>query len=246
MSDSKTGMSVIKITTSQNIDIEYELAGLGERIAAGVIDTLIKLAYAFIVFLLGVGIMDDMGTVYFIVVIALPFSFYTLVSEVLMNGQTVGKKVMSIKVVSMDGGQATAGQYIIRWLFQPVDFYMTVYSCAFLTVGFSDKSQRLGDMVAGTLVIRTAMRTSLNQTLFVPPVEAPQYTVTFPEAAGLTDRDAQLIKDVLLSVYKSGNSLIAFHAVEKIKQVLQVQSAMEPVSFLQILLADYNYLTSTL
>ncbi len=237
-------MSVIKITTSQNIDIEYELGGLGERVAATILDTLIKVAYLFITGLLlsAMHASDTVEGFFGIVVIFLPIAFYSLVSEILMNGQTVGKKVLNTKVVSLDGGQATTGQYILRWLFQPIDFYITIYSCAFLTVGFSDKSQRLGDMVAGTIVIRTIMRTSLNQTLFVPPVQTYQHTVSFPEVATLSDKEMQLLKDVILSVNRTGNTLLAFHAAEKIKETLKVQTSLEPLHFLQVLLEDYNYL----
>lgn len=238
-------MSSIKITTTQNIDIEYELAGLGERIAGGILDNLIKYAYIFIVVMVFVSIhLTEVFQGIYMVLLCLPYFFYSLASEILMNGQTLGKRIMNVKVVSLDGGQSSAGQYMIRWLFLPIDFYFTLYSCAILTVAFSTRNQRLGDMIAGTIVIKTTTRATFQQTVFVPPVQTPGYTVTFSEAANLTDREMQLVKEVILLVRQNGNTAIAYQAAEKIKKTINVQSSLEPVNFLQILLEDYNYLTS--
>ena len=238
-------MSSIKITTSQNIDIEYELASLGERIAGAILDDLIKYAYIFLLVVMSVytHFADTLEAVY-IIIIFLPYCFYTLASEIFMNGQTLGKRILNIRVVSLDGGQATTGQYVIRWLFMPIDFYFTFYSCAVLTVAFSTRHQRLGDMIAGTIVIKTTPRVSFQQTVFVPPVQIPDYTVTFPEVVNLTDQEIQLVKEVILMVRTNGNHAIASQAAEKIKQTINVQSSLDPMSFLHTLLADYNYLAS--
>lgn len=242
-------MSTIKITTTQNIDIEYELAGIGERIVGFILDNLIKAAYVFICLMIFsvLRLSDTFEWIYIIVLVVLPYAFYTLASEILMNGQTIGKRTMNIRVVSLDGGQATAGQYIIRWLFQLVDFHVTSCLCAFLTVALSSRSQRLGDMIAGTIVIRTvASRSSFQQTVVMPPVQQQNYTVTFPEAANLTDPEMQLIRDVVLAVRRTGNTQLAYHAAEKIKQTIRVQSTLEPMEFLRVLMQDYQYVTSTM
>jgi uncharacterized RDD family membrane protein YckC len=235
-------MDTIKIKTSQNIELEYELASLGERVVGYIIDNLIIFAYYIVVSLLFLS-NDLFGNDWLIMIFILPAFFYDLLSEVFMNGQSVGKRVMHMKVVSLDGGSPGFGQYMLRWLFRVIDFTISFYLCGFISVAVSVKRQRLGDMVAGTTVVKTNSRTTLQQTLYTE-VEETGYQVSYPEVANLADLDVQLIKEVILNVNKTGNSKLAFQAAEKIKNILQVKSELEPVRFLQVLLADYNYLTS--
>lgn len=150
---------------------------------------------------------------------------------------------MNIKVVSLDGGQPTLGQYIIRWLFRFIDFAITSNLCALICVAVSERKQRVGDMVAGTTLIKTIPRTAFQQTIYVPTQQV-DYTVSFPEVANLGDKDMQLIKEVIININRTGNSMLAFQAAEKIKETLQIQTSLEPIQFLQILLTDYNHITS--
>lgn len=236
-------MNTIKITTTQNIELEYELASVGERIAGYFIDLLIIIAYFIIIFFIMIGGNIIGWNSWIVFLFFIPVFFYDLISEVYMNGQSVGKRVMKIKVVSLDGSQASVGQYLIRWLFRLVDFSMTNNLCALISVAVSERKQRVGDMVAGTTLIRTSPRTAFQQTIYVPTRQV-DYTVSFPEVENLADKDMQLIKEVIISVNRTGNMMLAHEASEKIKQTLQIQSSMPPMHFLQVLLSDYNHLTS--
>lgn len=236
-------MNTIKITTTQNIELEYELASVGERIAGYFVDLLVIIAYIIVILFIMIGgnIIGWNSVILFLFFI--PVFFYDLVSEIYMNGQSVGKRVMKIKVVSLDGGQASVGQYLIRWLFRLVDFSMTNNLCALICVAVSEKKQRVGDMVGGTTLIRTTPRTAFQQTIYVPTQQV-DYTVSFPEVANLADKDMQLIKEVIISVNRTGNMMLAHEASEKIKKTLNIQTSMPPLPFLQVLLSDYNHLTS--
>jgi len=236
-------MNTLKIVTTQNIELEYDLASLGERIAGYIIDSLILIAYLVIILFIFIGgdLIRWSDSLIFLFII--PVFFYHLVSEILMNGQTVGKKVMNIKIISLDGRPATIGQYLIRWLFRFVDFTITNCLGALICVAVSEKRQRIGDIVAGTAMIKTVPRTAFQQTLYTP-VQPVDYTVSFPEVTQLGDKDMQLIKEVIMSVQKTGNHALALQAANKIMETLHIQSAMEPLHFLQTVLADYNYLTS--
>ena len=150
---------------------------------------------------------------------------------------------MNIKVISLNGEQATFGQYIVRWLFRLVDIYMFYGLPAFISILVTEKKQRIGDLVAGTTLIRTKPRASFQQTIFVPTEEV-NYQVTFPEVVNLNDKDMQLVKEVMITVRKTGNTMLAYHAAERIRHILKVESYLEPLPFLQVVLADYNYLTS--
>ena len=243
-------MNTIRITTSQNIDLEYELGSLGDRIVGFILDWLIILAYI-LIFAAIVGFTDlgnflNNNSWITILIIIFPIFFYDLLCEMFLNGQSPGKKVMKIKVVSLNGEQATFSQYLIRWLFRVIDFPLSLYLAGFITIAVSDKRQRLGDIIAGTTLVKTKARTNFDQTLYVPtaPIE---YKVAYPEVINLSDRDVQLVKEVLLTVRRSGNTMLAVQAQQKIESVLRIKNLHEDsMSFLHVVLADYNHLASQL
>ena len=106
-------MNTIRINTTQNIELEYELAGVGERIVAWLIDATIFIAY----FIAVVSILSSLSTIdnfisknpWLTIFLLVPFIFYNLFCDIVFNGQTMGKKVMKIKVISLNGNQPTVG-----------------------------------------------------------------------------------------------------------------------------------------
>ncbi|MBI1780427.1 MAG: RDD family protein [Sphingobacteriales bacterium] len=159
-------MNTITIQTAQNIEVEYDVASLGDRIVGRIIDLLIQGAFVLIfmlIFFWG-SFANDAGNeasiLIFFIVILLPVMFYDLLMEQFFNGQSIGKKVMKIKVISLDGGQPTFSQYLLRWLFRLVDFSLTGSLGALISVAASENKQRIGDMVAGTTLIKTIPRTT--------------------------------------------------------------------------------------
>jgi uncharacterized RDD family membrane protein YckC len=239
-------MNTISITTSQNIEIEYELASIGDRIVAYLIDGLIIIAYVVIVMLtLNFGVISS-SNLWIFFLLFLPVMFYSLINEIVFNGQSVGKKAMSTKVISLNGEQPTLSQYLLRWLFRLVDFSVLTGLIALVTVALTEKKQRVGDLVAGTTVVKTKRRTGFDQTFYAPTAPT-DYVVTYPEVINLRDTDIQLVKEVILSVQRSGNSFVSLQAQQKIEKVLNIKSRdPEPIYFLNRVLADYNHLTATL
>jgi uncharacterized RDD family membrane protein YckC len=238
-------MAVISITTSQNIELEYDLASLGERIVATIIDLVIMVGYVIVIGMfanLSDGLDYKYGWVYLF--IFLPVTFYSLLSETFLNGQSVGKKVMGIKVISLNGNPASFGQYLIRWLFRLVDLWIGSFVLAIILIAVSEKHQRVGDIVAGTTVVRTRPRMALQETLYTPVADI-NYVANYPEVTKLSDSDMQLVKEVLINVQKSGNTPLAIQTMEKIESVLNIKSHHDdPVVFLRALLSDYNHLTA--
>lgn len=242
-------MSTISITTTQNIEVEYDLASLGERIVGRILDGLLIVVYAFIIIFIVIGtsqfnsFFENNG--WMVVFFILPPFFYDLVCEMLFNGQSLGKKVMGIKVISLNGEQPTFGQYLIRWLFRLVDFSLTGSLCGLICVAATEKRQRLGDIIAGTTLVKTRPRANIQQTLYVP-TEENTYVPTYPEVINLSDSDIQLVKEVLINVQKTRNTMLALQAMNRIEQVLHITSKQDPVSFLYSVLSDYNNLASKL
>ncbi|HEY9003308.1 MAG TPA: RDD family protein [Mucilaginibacter sp.] len=244
-------MQTIKITTSQNIDIDYEVAGLGERIVARLID----LAIFFLIYILALfigGITDwfthgSLSIIIAVIVYAVLFVFYDLIFEIFMNGQSIGKRIMKIKVISLDGGQPKMGQYFMRWLFRIVDFLiMWPGLIALIVAAVNEKTQRIGDIVAGTILIRTAPRTGINNIVFMPTYDG--YQPVFKEAGQLSDRDIELIHEIINAYMKTGNNVVVYNMALRVKEHLSITppNGMNDMLFLQTIIKDYNHISAQL
>jgi uncharacterized RDD family membrane protein YckC len=245
-------MDSIRINTAQNIDIEYEIAGLGERIAARCIDLAGFLVIGAIgLVLMGVAQMSMSGNaslVVFFIFLAI-FVFYDLVCEITMDGQTLGKKVLKIKVISIDGTQPTFGQYIFRWLFRVIDFGFPFGwgVVALVSVAVTKNHQRLGDLLAKTTLIKTKPRTEFANVAF--SFNLPEeYNPQFKEVLHLNDRDIELIHEVLTGYYQTGNADLIYAMAAKTKEhiFVTIPGGMNELQFLEAVLKDYNHLTATM
>jgi hypothetical protein len=161
-----------------------------------------------------------------------------------MNGQSFGKRLMKIKVISLDGAQPTIGQYLLRWLFRIVDFTLTGGLCGLISVAVSDNKQRVGDMVAGTTLIKTEPRTKENDIAFIPGEES--YEPVYTQATQLSDRDIELIHEVIRTYLQTGNTTVVYNMAEKVREHLNIAARQDinSLQFLQIILKDYNHITS--
>lgn len=256
-------MSIIQIPTNFNIDIEFEIAEFHKRLLAYLIDLAIMLLYLVGMLYVLVGSLelkeDFIGLIFMVVL--LPMLFYNLLTELWMNGQSIGKKILKIRVMSLDGGEANLAQYLIRWFlrFYEWGFIMFFFFYFSLSYGFmilfvggvssviiisiTPKNQRLGDMAAGTVVVNTRSALTLADTVFMQ-IDTSSYKVMFPQVMRLSDRDINTIKGVLTQASKRNNYDMCNRVAYKIKEVLQIQSDMHVDQFLEKLLADYNYLAT--
>lgn len=245
-------MDNIRISTAQNIDIDYEIAGLGERIAARCIDLAIFLVIAIITLVvMGAVSAATSGTgamVVLFIFIAI-FAFYDLICEITMDGQTLGKKVLKIKVISIDGTQPTFGQYIFRWLFRVIDFGFPFGwgVVALVSVVVTEKHQRVGDILAKTTLIKTKPRTEFANVPFSFNIPE-EYEPKFKEVLHLNDRDIELVHEVLTGYYQTGNANLIYTMAGKIKEhiVATIPEGMNELQFLETVLKDYNHLTANM
>jgi uncharacterized RDD family membrane protein YckC len=244
-------MEKITIPTSFNIELEFETPEFHKRLFAWLTDLFILFAYYLILINILSSIAnkhysssdDDLPFLYNLsavyLLLFLPLLMYHLVCELALNGQSIGKKLLGIKVISENGGRPAFYQYLIRWLLRPFDLFLSFGLAGLLTVVNSKKNQRLGDLAAGTLVIKTKMETDINDTVFFELSDT--YKPRFKEVMRLSDRDMNVIKGVLNNCKKYNNFDIAARTSEKVRTLLNIQDSEEPVEFLETLLKDYNY-----
>ena len=255
-------MSFIEIATPFNVDIEFETPEFHRRLFAYCIDfTLIILYLISMFYLLFGGLhVSENSEGFILLVLILPIILYTLLAEIWLNGQTLGKKALRIKVVSLDGGEPRLEQYLLRWFLRFYEWGFIVFSIfwqngtgililisggitCIIIIAVTKKSQRLGDIVAGTVVVNTKSRLSVDDTIFVN-VTQEDYKVKFPEVLRLSDRDINTIKSVLTLSQKNHTYDMANRVAGKVKDVLKISSDMYASEFLEKILEDYNYLST--
>ncbi len=263
-------MSLIQIATPFNIDIEFEQAEFHKRLLAYLIDFGIMLLYWYVMVQLLFNVLDidtsEVGIA--LIVTIIPMFCYMFCTELWLNGQSIGKKVLRIKVVSLDGGEPTLGQFLLRafsrfyeWGAIIMFFFWGAFSSNFggilygfllyifgglvsvLFIAVTAKSQRIGDLMAGTVVVNTKTKLSIYDTVFMQ-VQEKDYHVTFPEVMRLSDRDINTIKGVLLQAKKYNNFDMCNRVAYKVKDVLKLQSNLYPEQLLEKLMEDYNYLAT--
>jgi hypothetical protein len=151
---------------------------------------------------------------------------------------------MKIKVVRLDGSEATLGGYILRWLFRIIDVQMMSGAVAIITIAAGGRGQRLGDLVAGTAVIKLAPLTRVAGADVIQVMNDDTHQVTYPGVTRLTDKDIALIKEVLRVNREDGNSKPVEMVTKKLGELLEVPLSEPPLKFLHTLVKDYHFLTS--
>ncbi len=239
-------MENIQVTTAQNVGIQYEIASLGDRITAELIDIFVKLGYLGMIWaLVRYEVIDyDLFPISVQIALYLPVLLYDFVFEVLNNGQSLGKMAMHIRVLMLDGSRPGIVAYAIRWVFRLVELDVSFGSIALWVYLFSQRGQRLGDIAAGTSVVKLREQ-AFSSTIFefVDPAYSPVYT----QASLLLDSEAGIIREVLDAFHSEHMSRQHFDAIaletqKRLSARLGIREvATGPVVFLDNILKDYNY-----
>jgi uncharacterized RDD family membrane protein YckC len=259
-------MDTVQINTAFNVGLDFEIAPFYKRILAYLIDFVLLVIYLYCAkyFLYDVLQLRQGSSVGIdIVFISIPMLLYSLITELLLNGQTVGKKIVQIRAISIDGGEPTLGQFVLRWItkfFEWPFLFGYIYSNSIIFIWYfmitcfcgipviilvlaTKNKQRLGDLAAGTTVVQTHTNFGLADTIFVR-VNNDNYKVSFPQVMKLSDNDISTIKQVITQCKKTNNHDTSLRIEYRIKQVLQIESRLSSLDFLEKLLEDYNYLAT--
>jgi uncharacterized RDD family membrane protein YckC len=156
----------LEIETPERVTIVYDLAGIGSRFAAGTIDFVILMSLflalgTIVVFAAVVALprSDEARTAFFLAAIGLftaVLAVYYLGFEWFWSGQTPGKRALKLRVLSDEGGPASAGAIFVRNIVRVADLvpFAPPYAAAGLVMFMNRRAKRIGDYAAGTIVVR--------------------------------------------------------------------------------------------
>lgn len=203
----------IVVATPEGVDLELQLAGVGSRFIAALLDVVIQGAIIFaLAFGLGVataasGGLDSEDDVSgwllaaFTIASFLVIVGYDMAFELLGGGRTPGKRANKLRVLQADGRPIGFLSSAIRNLLRIVDFLPVFYVSGAITISVTERNQRLGDLAAGTLVIRerTAGRTdhALAVEAWSASATVPPDAVAGWDVSGITDADLDAIRHFL-------------------------------------------------
>ena len=246
-------MMQLTINTTQNVNINFTSASVGDRLLAQILDLLVKAAYIILViFLFEItdlskifNGLDQWSIMAVISLIGLPVMFYSLVQESFWEGQTIGKKIAKIKVIKLDGYQASFGDYLIRWLFRIVELSVGNGLIALIAMIVNKRNQRLGDMAAGTAVISLKNNININHTILQEVNN--DYVPTYPMVIKLSDNDVRIIKENFEKAVAIRDYATLIKLREKIIQVTGIKNQSgNDQDFIKTLLKDYNFYTQNM
>lgn len=234
-------MSNMDVITSHNIVVSVELATVLQRLLATIID--IALMGVFLIITMQVS----MGNSFLLYLIGLPVIFlYHLVLEYFNNGQSIGKKMMKLKVVSLSGDRPSMMSLVMRWMFRPIDITLTLGTLSAIFISSTKKHQRIGDLLADTTVIKLRNENDMSLSS-IKSIMPENYEVTYPQVIQYNDSDMLLVKDIIARVRKANsleNKEILRQLIQKISKDLKIKKPSEQeIIFLNTLLNDYIILT---
>jgi uncharacterized RDD family membrane protein YckC len=207
----------LQIDTPENVTFDYDVAGIGSRFLAALVDTLLLLLAEVILIgsliwlasaLDSILFSKDVPVWWFLAIFGLvAFGFfwgYYIFFEIMWNGQTPGKRWVGIRVIRQDGTPVSAAEVVIRNLVRLIDFLPAAYGVGVVSMFVNQNSRRLGDLAAGTVVVhdrkvgaarelsaignRGALATVFTDV--VVPADFPLERVT--------DQDLQIIEEFLI------------------------------------------------
>ncbi len=233
-------MESLEITTSHNIIVKVELATTLARALATIIDLF------FVGFIMIILMFMSRGSEFMWYIALLMSMLYHLLVEYFNNGQSLGKKLLKLRVISLTGERPTLNELVMRWMFRLIDVTVSFGMLASIFISSSKKNQRLGDVLANTTVVKV-QNENLISLLAIKNIMDSEYEVSYPQVTRYNDSDMLLIKETLsryqLNKSDANNSMIQ-DLVTKITKDLKIKKLDTTTSeFLRTVLNDYIILT---
>jgi uncharacterized RDD family membrane protein YckC len=237
------------VLTPERVSLEYGIAGIGSRGGAAIIDTLIQSVALLVIIVAGASagaaaslFSGSFAEVLLIVILALGgfviTAGYFMVFEIIWNGQTPGKRVLSIRVIRESGYPIRPADSVIRNVVRIVDWLPLFYGIGVLVMLFNKRSKRLGDFASGTLVVREGGARQTLSTVVTPATLEP--VALEPRGYALSSADATLIRDFLVrrnGLHPDARADLARRLASAMAQRYQLPLEEDPEVFLERLAA---------
>jgi uncharacterized RDD family membrane protein YckC len=239
----------LTIETPEQVHLEFVLAGIGSRFMAALLDTIIIIAAGLLA--LGIATLFLLSSwfqktslyviaILTVVVFCLVWGYYATF-ETLWKGQTPGKRWAGIRVIKESGRPITAFESIARNLVRFIDFMPGLYGFGVVTMLLNRQNRRLGDFVAGTIVVHESSGKEA-----APFFNPRQGEYVFPQAARLTLQEAELI-EAFLSRRLDMAASIRQQTAERIAQMISNRLAIAPdarplndEAFLELIVTEFR------
>ena len=236
---------LLSIDTPENVTFDYDVAGIGSRFLAALVDTLIVIILQVIVFFTFLLVASRMGDtldaadptwilgILFVVSFIFFWGYY-IFFEILWNGQTPGKRWVGLRVIRVDGTPVTAAEVVIRNLVRTIDMLPGAYGVGVVTMFVNSQSRRLGDLAAGTLVVHDNKTTRLEDLRSDrrDSLSTLHTTASVPEGfpiERLNARELELIENFLIRRYQLANrDELAGHILRNLATRLQQPLELKP------------------
>jgi uncharacterized RDD family membrane protein YckC len=238
------------IITPEAVVLEVETAGVASRVWAGALDLAIQFGVLMIVmgFLSGFGFAPDTSgfDTMMAILVAAVLMGYPVVFETLMRGRTPGKRAFGLRAVTLEGAPIRFRHAVLRMMGGLVDrFLPPIGVTGTLMVLGTARHQRVGDLLAGTIVIRDPDRTRLPPAVWFPvPPGFEQYAATIDPTA-LTDAQYTVVRSFLMrnrDLTPEARYAIAFDLAERVSARLHHRwtPAVHPEAYLLCVIARYQ------
>lgn len=188
------------VATPERVRFRYRIAGPGRRAVAWSIDAVVQAAILLAFGILaavahGLG-LTGVGTGGMLVVVFVLQWFYGAVFESLTSGRTPGKMVLSLRVVTLEGAPAAPRQFVLRNLLTGADFLPVGFGVGVLAMAADDRLRRIGDRVAGTVVVDES-RTTIQRAVAIEPPITEEERRSLPARVELSRDEIRVIEDFL-------------------------------------------------
>jgi len=254
-------MATINFESSQYVDVEFTLANTGQRLLASFIDMVVFIIYFIIIFaFLGDQLLlhqFNYADFFYLLLIKLPWILYNPICEYFMNGQTIGKYMVGIRIVTLNGERPTLKEVFTRWIFKGDFIWISPDILMYLwfamgimgagVISLTKHNQRLADILAGTICIKLKGNDVYRLSDVLAIKDLSTHEVKYPQVTRFTDEDMMMIKNTIIRLRQNPNpETIKFgrELCDETARLIGIEEVQKNrLAFLETVLQDYVVLT---
>ncbi len=254
-------MSTVNFESSQYVSVEFSLASSGQRLLAAMIDMAVFFVYFLVIIaFLGESMIfraNSFSEIFWLFIVKLPWIFYNPICEYFMNGQTLGKYIVGVRIVTINGDRPKLKEVFTRWIFKgdflwiSANFLIFVWFgmgvVAIAVIGLTSNRQRLADVLSNTIAIKTKQRNFYTLKDVLTIKNSANHEIKYPQVVRFTDEDMMLIKNTIIRLRKYPTPETIKFGKELCAETTRLMG-IEPIEkqrleFLENVLQDYVVLT---